>query len=61
MEVKQEGENIPEELKCTLENHPRVFQEILKGIPPSRDHEHQIEIIPASTPPNKRPYRYHHQ
>jgi hypothetical protein len=46
MEVKQEDENILEELKCTLENLHRVFQEIPKGIPPSRDHEHQIELIP---------------
>jgi hypothetical protein len=44
-----------------LENHHRVFQEIPKGIPPSRDNEHQIELIPGSTPPNKRPYRYPHQ
>jgi hypothetical protein len=44
-----------------LEKHHRVFQEIPKGIPPSRDHEHQIELIPGSTPPNKRPYRYPHQ
>jgi hypothetical protein len=42
MEVKQEDENIPEEYKCTLEYHRRVFQEIPKGIPSSRDHEHQI-------------------
>jgi hypothetical protein len=31
MEVKQEDENIPLELKCTLEKHHRVFQEIPKG------------------------------
>jgi hypothetical protein len=42
MEVKQEDENIPEELRCTLEKHYRVFQEIPKGLPPSRDHEHQM-------------------
>jgi hypothetical protein len=38
-----------------------VFQEIPKGLPPSRDHEHQIELIPRSTLPNKRSYRYPHQ
>ena len=49
MEVNQEDENIPEELRCTLEWHYRVFQEIPKGLPPSRYHEHQ------------RPYIYTHQ
>jgi hypothetical protein len=39
----------------------RDFQEIPKGMHPSRDHEHQIKLIPISTPPNKRPYRYTHQ
>jgi hypothetical protein len=61
MEVKQEDENIPEELKWTLEKHHKVFQEIPNGIPSSRDHEHQIELIHGSTPPNKMPYRYPHQ
>jgi hypothetical protein len=44
-----------------LEKNHRVFQEIHKGIPPYRDHEHQIELIPRITPNNKRPYRYPHQ
>ena len=61
MELKQEDENIPEELKWTLEKHHNFFQEIPKGLPPSRDHEHQIELIPRSTLPNKRSYRYPHQ
>jgi len=61
MEVNQEDENIPEELRCTLEWHYRVFQEIPKGLPPSRDHEHQIKLILGSTPPNKRSYIYPHQ
>jgi hypothetical protein len=37
-----------------------IFQEIPKDLPPYRDHEHQIELIPESTP-NKRPYRYPHR
>jgi len=59
MEVKKEDENIPEELRCTLQNHYRVFQEIPKGIPPSRYHEHQIKLIPRINP-NKRLYIYPH-
>jgi hypothetical protein len=44
-----------------LGKHHRVFQEIPKWLPPSRDHEHQIELILGSNPPNKIPYRYPHQ
>ena len=61
MKAKLKDENILEELKCTWEEHHMVFQEIPKGKHPSRDHEHQIELITRSTPPNKRPYRYPHK
>lgn len=37
-----------------------VFQEIPKGLHPSRYHKHQIELILGSTP-NKIPYTYCHQ
>jgi hypothetical protein len=57
MEVKQEDENSPLELKCTLEKHHKVFQET-PGLPPSRDHEHQIKLILGSNLRNKIPYRY---
>ena len=29
-----------------------------KGLPPIRDHDHAINLIPASVPPNIRPYIY---
>jgi len=60
MKVKQEDENVPIELKCTLENNHRVLQEISNDLPPFRDHEHQIVIIPGSTLHNRSPYRYPH-
>ena len=50
MEVKKNNKNILEELKRTLENHFMMFQEIPKGLSPSRYHEHQIELILGSTP-----------
>ena len=40
-----------------MENHSRVF-ETPKGLPPIRDHDHAIHLIPGSVPPNIRPYRY---
>ena len=29
-----------------------------KGLPPIRDHDHDIHFIPRSFPPNIKPYRY---
>eukprot|EP00253_Pinus_taeda_P016234 PITA_16234 len=40
-----------------LDNHSKVF-ETPKGIPPIRDHDHAIHLIPGSVSPNIRPYRY---
>lgn len=60
MEMKHKYENNLEELKCTLKNNHKVFQEYTKCLSSSRDHEHKIEFILGSTP-TKRPYRYPHQ
>ena len=40
-----------------LENHAKVF-ETPKGLPPIRDHDHAIHLIPGSVPPNIWSYRY---
>ena len=40
-----------------MDNHSKVF-ETPKGLPPIRDHDHVIHLIPRSFPPNIRPYRY---
>ena len=40
-----------------LDNHSKVF-ETPKGLPPIRDHDHDIHLILESVPPNIRPYRY---
>ena len=37
-----------------------VIFDIPKGLPPKRDHEHAIQLVPGSQPPNIRPYRYPH-
>ena len=40
-----------------MENHSKVF-ETPKVLPPIRDHDHAIHLIPGSVPPNMRPYKY---
>eukprot|EP00253_Pinus_taeda_P016701 PITA_16701 len=45
------------DLQKVLDNHSKVF-ETPKGIPPIRDHDHAIHMIPGSFPPNIRPYKY---
>ena len=44
-------------LQKFLDNHSKV-SETPKGLPPIRDHDHAIRLIPGSVPPNIRPYRY---
>ena len=41
-----------------MDKHSKVFEDIPKGLPPTRDHDHAIHLIPGSVPPNIRPYRY---
>ena len=38
--------------------HLRVFEDIPKCIPPIRDFDHAIHLIPGIVPPNIRPYWY---
>eukprot|EP00253_Pinus_taeda_P003546 PITA_03546 len=45
------------DLQKLLNNHSKVF-ETPKGLPPIRDHDHAIHLLPGSVPPNIRPYRY---
>ena len=40
-----------------MDNHSKL-SETLKGLPPIRDHDHAIHLIPRSVPPNIRPHRY---
>ena len=45
------------DLQNVLDNHSKVF-ETPKGLPPIRDHDHPIHLIPGNVPPNIKPYRY---
>ncbi|MBO1694873.1 RNA-directed DNA polymerase [Bacteroides uniformis] len=57
LEVPTSKSSISADLQQVLDNHSKVF-ETPKGLPPIRDHDHAIHLIPGSVPPNIRPYRY---
>ena len=37
-----------------------IFGDMPKGLPPKRDHDHAIQLVPGSQPPNIMPYWYPH-
>ena len=45
------------DLQNVLDKYSNVF-DTPKGLTPTRDHDHAINLIPGSVPPNIRPYRY---
>ena len=57
LDVSTSESSISLDLQKVLDNHSKVF-ETPKGLPPVRDHDHAIHLIPRSVPPNIRPYRY---
>ena len=57
LEVPTSKSSISPDLQKVLDNHAKVF-ETPKGLPPIRDHDHAIHLIPGSVPPNIRPYIY---
>ena len=57
LEVPTSKSSISTDLQQVLDNHSKVF-ETPKGLPPIRDHDHAINLIPGSVPPNIKPYRY---
>jgi hypothetical protein len=58
LDVQTSKPSIPQDLQEIIDNHSKVFEYIPKGIPPTRNHDHEIHLIPGSVPPNIRPYRY---
>ena len=55
LDVSTSESSISLDLQKVLDNHSKVF-ETPKGLPPIRDHDHVIHLIPGSVPPNIRPY-----
>ena len=57
LDIQTSKTSIPQYLQRIIDNHSQVFEDIPKGLPPTRNHDHEIHLIPGSFPPNIRPYR----
>jgi hypothetical protein len=58
LDVQTSKPSIPQDLQRIIDKHSKVFEDIPKGLPPTRNHDHEIHLIPGSVSPNIRPYRY---
>jgi hypothetical protein len=58
LDVQTSKPSISLYLQGIIDKHSKVFEDIPKGLPPTRNHDHDIHLIPGSVPPNIRPYRY---
>jgi hypothetical protein len=58
LDVQTSKPSIPLDIQGIIDKCSKVFEDIPKGIPPTRNHDHYIHLIPGSVPPNSRPYRY---
>jgi hypothetical protein len=50
-------DNQPEDLKTILRRHPKALGEPPQALPPERDINHSISLVPGSSPPFKPVYR----
>jgi hypothetical protein len=60
LDVQTSKPSIPLDLQGIIDNHSKLFEDILIGLPPTRNHDHVIHLIHGSVPPNIMPYRYHY-
>jgi hypothetical protein len=58
LDVQTSKPSIPLDLQGIIDKDSKVFEDIPKVLPPTRNHDHAIHLIPRSVPPNIRPYRY---
>ena len=48
----------PKEVQVILDDYANVFpRELPTGLPPQRDLDHRIELVPGAEPPHRAPYR----
>jgi hypothetical protein len=57
LDVQTSKPYIPQDLQVIIDKNSKVFEDIPKGLRPTRNHDHEIHLIPGSVPPNIRPYR----
>jgi hypothetical protein len=58
LDVQTSKPSIPLDLQGIIDKNSNVFEDIPKGLPSTRNHDHDIHLIPQSVPPNIRPYIY---
>jgi hypothetical protein len=58
LNVQTSKPSIPLDIQGIIDKNSKVFEDIPKGLPPTRNHDHDIHLILRSVPPNIRPYRY---
>ena len=57
VDVQTSKLSVSPDLQKVLDKYSKVF-DTPKGLPPTWDHDHNINLIPRSVPPNIRLYRY---
>ena len=58
VEGEQQGYKVPIHLEHVLDEYSDVFpQDLPLGLPPIRGIEHQIDLVPGASLPNKATYR----
>ena len=50
LDVQTSKPSIPQDLQRIIDKHSKVFEDIPKGLPPTRNHDHEICLIPGSVP-----------
>jgi hypothetical protein len=58
LDVQTSKPYIPLDIQGIIDKNSKVFEDIPKGIPPTRNHDHDIHLIRGSVSPNIRPYIY---
>ena len=56
LDVQTSKSTIPLDLQKVIDTDSKVFEDMPKGLPPTRTHDHTIHLQPGSVPPNIRPY-----
>jgi hypothetical protein len=60
LDIKTYKPSIPLDLQGIIDKNSKVFEYIPRGLPPTRNNDNVIYLIPGSAPPNIQPYRYHY-